>query len=154
MKAERKKYWLGLYKKYDEYLKELIRYIGFGIGSLIINIVAFWICNGLIGIHYLIANVIAWFLSVAFAFVTNKVFVFNSRSWKAAVWVRECLSFTTARVITGVFDMAVMYVMVDLISADEMLAKFVANFFVIFTNYGISKLWIFKETGAWGKDNT
>ena len=153
MKAERKQYWKGLYRKYDEYLKELARYIGFGIGSLIINIVAFQFFNAAIGIHYMIANVIAWVLSVAFAFVTNKVFVFNSRSWHASVWIKECVSFTTARVITGVFDMAVMFVMVDLISADELFAKFVANFFVIFTNYGISKLWIFKETGSWGKES-
>ncbi len=152
MKKDRKKYWKGLYKKYDAYLKELARYIGFGIGSLIINIIAFWAYNDALGVHYLIANVIAWVLSVIFAFVTNKVFVFNSRSWKASVWIKECISFMTARMITGVFDMVVMVVMVDLLNANEMLAKFVANFFVIFTNYGISKLWIFKETGAWGKD--
>ena len=152
MKAQRKEYWKGLYRKHDDYLKELARYIGFGIGSLVINIVAFWVYNDLLKVHYMAANVVAWVLSVVFAFVTNKVFVFNSHSWKASVWIRECISFTTARVITGVFDMAIMFVMVDLINADELFAKFVANFFVILANYGISKLWIFKETGAWGKD--
>ncbi|MBQ7089689.1 MAG: GtrA family protein, partial [Clostridia bacterium] len=53
-----------------------------------------------------VANVLSWVCAVVFAFVTNKLWVFQSKSWAAAVWLKEFGSFLSARVATGVLEIA------------------------------------------------
>lgn len=134
-------------KKY----KEPIAYIVFGVLTTVVNIVGYYLLADLLDIYYMIANVVAWIASVLFAFVTNKVFVFESKSWQGKTAIKEVGNFFLARVATGVLDMVLMWLLMDIvqieemIASGEMLAKIAVNVIVIILNYVASKLWIFRK---------
>lgn len=70
-------YWIkAIYKKY----KELISYGFWGVMTTLVNYVVFFVCLRLLNINYLISNVVSWVFAVMFAYITNKVFVFNSKN--------------------------------------------------------------------------
>jgi putative flippase GtrA len=86
----------NLFNKY----KEIISYLFFGVTTLV-NFVSFWAFNKILGESlYLISNVIAWVISVVFAYVTNKLWVFESKSWKFRVLLKEVPEFFAARVFS------------------------------------------------------
>ena len=145
----------NLFKKH----KELITYVIFGGLTTIVNFVAFKLFNVILGEeHYLVSNVIAWFISVIFAYVTNKLFVFESRSWKMKVVSKEILSFFAARVFSFGIEELGLWMLVDLLHFDayainifgiviggKMIAKIVLAVIVVILNYFFSKLVIFKK---------
>jgi putative flippase GtrA len=90
------------------------------------------------------STVIAWVLSVLFAYITNKLFVFESKSFDSHVLKKEIISFFGCRFFTGVMDVAIMYVAVDLVHSNSTLWKIASNMLVIIINYVASKLIIFK----------
>ena len=94
---------------------------------------------------YLDANTIAWVAGVIFAFITNKLWVFESKSWKPAVALKEFVSFTGARIFSFVIETLMMFVFVSIMSLDEMLSKLIVGVVVIILNYIFSKLFIFKK---------
>ena len=91
------------------------------------------------------ANAIAWILSVAFAYVTNKIFVFESKTSGMGALIKECLSFVWCRLATGLMDMAIMYVTVDVLHWSDMVMKILSNILVIVLNFVFSKLFIFAK---------
>ena len=124
--------------------KETISYLIFGVLTTIINYVVFEICQ-FANIHYLIGTAIAWALAVMFAYITNKLFVFESKSWKKEVVIKELTSFVACRVISGLFDLGFMALAVELLSMNKSIAKLLSNVFVVIANYVFSKLFIFKK---------
>ena len=137
-------------------LKELFLYGIFGVLTTILNIVLYRILSGVM--NHLIANAIAWVVCVLFAFVTNKVFVFESKSFEAKLVLKELSAFIAARLATGVFDELFMFVAVDLLKCGQMnleafgftlngatIAKIISNIIVIIFNYIFSKLFIFAK---------
>ena len=126
--------------------KEPIAYIFFGVLTTLVNVVVYYFCAEVLQIYYLIANVIAWVASVLFAFLTNKLWVFESKSWALSLVLKEGAGFFLARVATGVVDMVLMWLVVDgeLLSG-ELVAKILVNIVVIILNYIASKLWIFSN---------
>lgn len=131
---------MKLYNKY----REIIDYIIFGGLTTIVNIVAFFIFDTLLGWPYLIANAIAIVVSILFAYVTNKLFVFKTRDMTASENIVEFLKFIGFRPVSGLADMAAMWILVDLISIDTNIAKLLTQFIVVVLNYVFSKLFIFK----------
>ena len=128
---------------YNKY-REVLLYLVFGGLTTLINIISFYILRKL-NIKIYTSNVIAWILSVLFAFITNKLFVFESKNKKAKENVKEVISFFFFRVLSLIFDMAFMYVMIQIFTANEMLSKVISNILVIILNYLFSKLFIFKS---------
>lgn len=128
---------------YHKY-KEGLLYLFFGGCTTLVNILAFMILRSL-HIHLYVSNGLAWFLAVLFAFVTNKLFVFESRGKGIKKTIGEGVSFFAFRVLSLLFDMGIMYVMIDLLSCNEVISKIVSNIFVIIINYVFSKLFIFKK---------
>lgn len=124
--------------------RETISYLIFGILTTIVNYVVFELC-GFINIHYLISTFLAWALAVIFAFLTNKLFVFESKSWKKEIVLKELSSFVTCRLVSGLFDIGFMAFAVEVLAMNKSIAKLVANVFVIIANYIFSKLFIFKK---------
>ncbi len=124
--------------------RETVTYLVAGVLTTILNIVVFKGCN-LIGIQYLISNVIAWVVAVIFAFVVNKLYVFQSKSWEGAVVQKEFAAFISCRLLSLAFDMAFMVITVSYLQMNEDLAKILSNFFVVVMNYVASKLFIFKN---------
>lgn len=130
-----------LYFKY----KKMIRYLIFGILTTLINIITYGVATRWFLISASWSTIIAWVISVLFAYVTNGRFVFES---KANIWsekIREMLQFFSCRVATGVLDLAIMYIFVDLLNMQDILIKCGSNIIVIIANYAASKRIVFKK---------
>lgn len=132
-----------LYLKY----KEIINYIIFGGLTTVTNFVVYFICTKLFLIDEVISNGIAWFLSVLFAYITNKIFVFESKKSGFKEIVVEMTSFFVARVLSGICcDVGTFALMVKVFAINDVIAKIVTQIMVIVMNYVLSKLVIFKKT--------
>ena len=133
--------------------KEVVSYLFFGVMTTVVNFIAFGLCEG--KMHYLVANAVAWVAAVVFAFVTNKLFVFDSKSWKPKVLFKEAASFTGARLLTLGIEEIGMWGLIDLLHLDkafnlpfvsgEMVVKIIISIVVVVLNYFFSKLIIFKK---------
>lgn len=89
-----------------------------------------------------IANVISWVFAVAFAYVTNRVFVFKSKNKKI---IQEILAFVASRIASLFMDMGCMFVIVTLLSLSDVFGKIVSQIVVIVANYILSKIFVFKK---------
>ena len=93
----------------------VVSYLFFGVCSTIINWGSYYVLFNVFRVHNIISTAIAWGLAVAFAFITNKLWVFNSKSLDRKTIVHEIWTFLTARILTGLIDVVIMFVMVDLV---------------------------------------
>ena len=124
---------------------EMLLYMLCGIRTTAVNILSFGLLRDVLQWQLLTANTLAWVLSVAFAFLTNKVFVFRSKSFAAKLVLRELVSFVGARLFSLAVDTAGMWLLVDVLTWNDWLAKVLMNVIVIVLNYVFSKLFIFKR---------
>ena len=131
-----------LIKKY----KSLILYAVFGGLTTLVNMAAYWLCYEVLGIPNTVSTCIAWFLAVCFAFITNKLWVFDSKSFDAKTLKHEIPTFFGARIATCLLDVAIMYLAVDVMHWTPIVWKLISNVIVIVLNYIASKLLIFKKT--------
>ena len=125
--------------------KEIINYLFFGVLTTIVNYVIYVICAKLFVIDILLATFTAWFGSVLFAYITNKKYVFESKTNRKIEIVREVLSFFWFRILSGIIDMVIMYITVNLLELNDLIMKLAANIIVIILNYVFSKMFIFKN---------
>ncbi|HBF4437622.1 TPA: GtrA family protein [Clostridioides difficile] len=126
--------------------KETILYLFFGAFTTLVNIVSYLFFTRVILFNFMVANALAWILAVLFAYVTNKFFVFESKNTNFIFLVKELLTFIGLRFTSGLVEMIIMYVMVDLLFINDFLTKIATNIIVIVLNYIFSKLLIFKKT--------
>ena len=124
--------------------RETILYVVFGVLTTLINLAVFALCSRL-SIAWDLGNGIAWIVSVLFAFITNKLFVFESKSFRFGIFLRELLSFFAARLFSLAVEYAGLWLLIDVLGWKEMLAKILMNIVVIILNYLLSKLLIFKK---------
>lgn len=132
----------GLYKKHEEGINYLI----FGFLAFVLNYILYFIFADAIAMHYMAATGLSWVLTVVFAYWTNRTFVFKSQNKATASVVKEFVSFIGARVATEVLELALMYVLVDVLTVNDKISKLVCQVIVILANYVLSKIWIFKDT--------
>ena len=132
---------INILKKY----RSFIAYAVFGVLTTLVNIVTYNICYVQMGMDNSLSNIISWVFAVTFAYLTNKVWVFDSRSWDWSVLIKEVPAFISCRLATGIMDLVIMFVSVDLMKADAMIMKILSNVLVIILNYIFSKLVIFKK---------
>ena len=98
-----------------------------------------------------VANIISWIISVTFAFITNKLWVFESKSWEHAVVWKEAWTFYGGRVFTGVLELVLMPLLVSwglnmtLFKIEYFPAKIIVSVIVIVLNYLLSKFISFKK---------
>ncbi len=130
-----------LYFKY----KEVINYLFFGGCTFLVSIISFYLFNKVCGFNEHIANVISWILAVSFAYITNKKYVFESKTNEKKDLLREIGSFVSARLLTLVMEEIILFIGVNLLHIDSMIVKIVAQVVVIVSNYFLSKLFIFKK---------
>ena len=132
---------MELLKKY----KFIILYGIFGVLTTVINIAVYGMFYSVLDVSNVISNIIAWVISVLFAFITNKLWVFESKSFDIKLFMKELGSFTLCRVTTGVLDLGIMFVGVDLLKGPAMILKVVSDVIVIILNYIMSKLFVFTK---------
>ena len=125
--------------------KSLIMYAFFGGLTTVVNMVTYYVSYNLLGIPNVPSTAIAWLLSVLFAFITNKLWVFESKSFDKKSMLHEVTSFFGCRVATGILDIVIMYLSVDVAHFNPTLWKLISNILVIIINYIASKLLIFKK---------
>ena len=124
---------------------ELISYAIFGVATTVVSMVVYGVCNSAFEMHYLISNIISWVIAVAFAYITNKMFVFKTRGMGFAQLKREITLFVSARLASLGIEELGLFILIGLIGWGEILAKLVMQVVVIVLNYIFSKLVIFKK---------
>lgn len=133
-------------KQYYIKYREVISYLFWGVMTTLVNYVAYFVCRKILGAeNYLVCNAIAWTVAVIFAFIVNKLFVFQSKSWEGKLVFHEAWKFLSARIFSGVLDMALMWFFVDKIGINDTIVKIISNVVVVVLNYIFSKLIIFRK---------
>lgn len=130
-----------LWKKYEE----AVNYLFWGGIAFFLSMALFYFFANILDLYEQIANSLSWVLCVVFTYFTNRFFVFKSKSKGLAGMGMEFVSFILARVATLVIENAILFVLIDLMGVNNMLAKLFGQFVVIVTNYILSKLWIFAK---------
>jgi putative flippase GtrA len=98
--------------------RELVLYVFFGALTFLVNIVTYFIFEDLMGINYLISNILAWFFSVLFAYVTNRIWVFESKSPDI---LKEMSLFFGGRIFSGAVDTGLMYLFIDVLMISDLI---------------------------------
>ena len=121
--------------------RELILYVFFGTLTFFVNVIVYFLFENVFGINYIISNIIAWFFSVLFAYITNRIWVFESKS---ANIIKEMSLFFGGRIFSGVVDTGLMYLFIDILTIGDLISKIVVQVIVVILNYVFSKLIVFK----------
>ena len=129
------------------FTKEIILYLVFGVLSTVVNLgVKLGLIKTVLDEHnpfqLQVAIFIAWFVAVIFAYVTNRIFVFESKEKNK---FKEFIKFFVGRIATWLFDAGFMFIFVTLINWPTDIMAIVSNVFVIIFNYILSKLFVFKK---------
>ncbi len=132
-----------MYKKYEE----IINYLIVGVLTTVVSLGTYYLCvvtilDPKIGWQLQVANIISWICAVAFAYVTNRIFVFKSNNTNI---FKEICSFTSSRVVTLFMDMFIMFMIVTIFNGNDKIGKLVSQVVVTIGNYILSKLFVFKE---------
>lgn len=130
-----------LLKKY----KAFTAYVIFGVMTTCVNIASYYLCYDILTIGNVTSTIIAWILATVFAFITNKLWVFESRARTVGAILYELITFYICRIATGVLDVLIMWLAVDIMAQNAIAWKIVSNIVVIVLNYIASKLVIFKK---------
>lgn len=125
--------------------REGIAYLFFGFLSVIVNLTIYYLCAHVFSLEVVSSTVIAWICAVIFAFITNKIWVFNSKEWSTKTVFKESTTFFMYRILTGILDVTTMYLCVEKLFFNDIIVKIISNIIVIILNYLASKMVIFKK---------
>lgn len=128
----------GLYEKY----KQILLYVFFGGCTTVVSIGSFMLLDR--QMNELVANIGSWVLAVGFAYVTNRIWVFCSRTEGKAFW-KELLSFYSGRVLTLCAEEAMLLIFVTWLQWNSTAVKTAAQIVVLIGNYFLSKFLIFRK---------
>ena len=155
-------------KKFSGKTKEIIMYLIFGVATTLVRWITQWVFTSIfenalpkeeITIWFLkydstgvfVATLLSWLAAVIFAFVTNKLWVFESKSWKPSIAIKELWQFFLSRAITGVIEIVGVFLLVGVgvdqlvIPKESMDATILMSGIIMVLNYVLSKLIVFKE---------
>lgn len=137
-----------LIKKY----REIIVYVIVGGATTLVDWGVYAILTA-IHVNVNISNTLAWAAAVIFAFFTNKLFVFESKSFEPVLAAKEAVMFFGTRAFSGALEIIGLPLLLwlglnqSLLGIDGFLAKVLLSVIVMILNYIFSKLWIFKKKG-------
>ena len=132
-----------LYKKY----KEVINYLIFGVLTTLVNFVSYFIFAKVFKIDEVISSGLSWLCSVLFAYITNKLFVFESKTTRKREILKEMASFFLSRIVSGALcDVGTFAIMVKVLNINDVVAKLVTQVMVVILNYLLSKLIVFRKS--------
>lgn len=129
---------------YENHL-EGMRYLIFGALATAVNIGVYSICYYICQISNSVSNVIAWIIAAIFAYLTNKILVFESKVDSKNQLIKEMVSFFGCRLLTLGIDQVIMIITVDKFKLNAFFMKILSNIVVIILNFVFSKLFIFKK---------
>ena len=124
---------------------DILAYLFFGGLTTVVNYLVYLPCFNLLHLSGAVSNAIAWVAAVAFAFLTNKPFVFKSHDWSLKVVLPELGKFLGCRIGSGVLETAIIFAFVDMLHWDGNLMKLATSVLVVVLNYFGSKFLVFKK---------
>ena len=130
-----------LYIKY----REIFWYLVIGGLTTLVNILAYYVFAHPLSLSVTISTVLAWFVSVVFAYVANKIVVFESKTSSFKLLVLEIVLFFASRLATGALDTAIMFIFADKLAFNDIVVKIISNIIIIILNYILSKLLVFRK---------
>jgi putative flippase GtrA len=134
---------INLYKKY----KEIINYLIFGVLTTVVSLATYYllvltILNPNNPLELQIANIISWITCVTFAYITNRIYVFNSKNKNI---LKEIIKFYSSRLTTLFLDMLIMFIFVTKLEFNDKIIKIIVQIIIIILNYILSKILVFKH---------
>lgn len=124
---------------------EVLSYLIFGVLTTVVNYLVYLPVYNLLGLSAALSNAIAWVVAVAFAYLTNKPFVFKSHDWSAKTVIPELTKFVGCRVASGAAETLILLVTVDILCWNGNIWKLVTSVLVVVMNYIASKLVVFRK---------
>jgi len=124
---------------------DIISYLFFGVCTTIVNYIVYLPCYNLLGISATVSNMIAWVVAVAFAYLTNKPFVFKSNDWSRETVIPELTRFVGCRIGSGAAETLILFLAVDLLGWNGNIWKLITQVMVVVLNYIGSKLLVFTK---------
>ncbi|MDL2310933.1 GtrA family protein [Peptostreptococcaceae bacterium OttesenSCG-928-C18] len=131
--------------------KSIILYIIIGGLTTVVNLLVYSIFVKYFNLNMNISNIIAWISAVIFAFITNKLYVFNSKNCKFNTMAKEFILFVSGRLLTGILEIIGLPILMSLginqiiFGVEGLLAKLVIGVVVVILNYFFSKFLVFKN---------
>lgn len=132
-------------KKLVEKHWDILSYLFFGGLTTVVNYIVYLPCYNLLHLGAAVSNGIAWVVAVAFAFLTNKPFVFKSHDWSPKTVWPELVKFVGCRVGSGLLETGILFLCVDLLHWNGNVWKLVTSVLVVILNYVGSKLLVFRK---------
>ena len=135
-------------KKITELIRkhwDILSYLFFGGLTTLVNYLVYLPFYNWFGISATVSNAIAWVFAVAFAFLTNKPFVFKSHDWSIKVVLPELTKFLGCRIGSGVLETAILFLTVDMLGWTGNVLKLITSIWVVILNYFGSKLLVFTK---------
>ena len=123
----------------------ILSYLFFGVLTTVVNYAVYLPCYNLLHLSAAVSNVIAWVVAVAFAYLTNKPWVFKSHDWSLKTVVPELTKFVACRIGSGVLETGIIFVFVDWLGFNGNVFKLITSVLVVILNYIGSKLLVFKK---------
>ena len=130
-----------LLKKHED----VLTYLFFGVLTTAVNYLVYLPCYNLLHLSAAVSNAVAWAFAVAFAYLTNKPFVFKSHDWSAKTVVPELTKFVMTRVGSGAAETVFIFLMVDVLDWNGNVMKLITSVLVVILNYVGSKLLVFRR---------
>lgn len=124
---------------------DIVTYLFFGVLTTVVNYLVYLPAYNLCHLSATVSNILSWVVAVAFAFLTNKPFVFHSHDWSGATVLPELGKFVSCRVASGAMETVVLLVTVDLLGWNGNIWKLVTQVLVVVLNYAASKLLVFRQ---------
>lgn len=136
---------INIFNPFYKKFKEQLLYLFFGFCTFMVALVSFTIGVYRFDLGEITANNISWVIAVAFAYVTNRTWVFTEKAHSLKGITREILSFAAARLITLFMENGIIWLFIDVWGINVILTKVVGQIVVIASNYIFSKFFIFKK---------
>ena len=124
---------------------DIFSYLIFGVLTTVVNYIVYLPLLNILQLSAALSNVIAWAAAVAFAYVTNKPFVFKSHDWSLRTVIPELSKFVSCRVASGAMETAIIFVAVDMLGWNGNIWKLITSVLVVVLNYVGSKLLVFRK---------
>ena len=124
---------------------DVLAYLFFGVLTTVVNYLVYLPCYNLLGMSAAVSNAVAWVVAVAFAYLTNKPWVFKSHDWSMKTVIPELSKFVGCRVGSGVLETGIIFLTVDLFCWNGNVMKLVTSVLTVVLNYIGSKLLVFKK---------
>lgn len=131
--------------------KEIILYLFFGVTTTAVNWAVYALFTAVLHANMTLANAASWVAAVVYAFITNKLFVFESKSMEPGVLLSEGVKFFSARIASGIVEILLPTLLVavglsgTLLGLEGGIAKAVVSIVVIVMNYLLSKWLVFRK---------